>query len=371
MENSIFKQLCGKMNYNTYNNIKNISVFSVAGLNLTESLLAPQCPSLSIPLTTAACTITIAGIAMICAHGEIYTKDAVQIRELYQEFIKNYNKLNKVFDLNDPIEIYTMFNYLLYKGYLSKDKRFKFSGEQARDIYTLPGTDVITGQAVCRHIAAMLADILNAYGIESNKLSVYTGDYVIDFRILEEPRYTKEELINWARMHAPEEELYNSITRLIERSANDNINLEFYVEMVPDKNTSRIKSANHAITYAFKDEKSYFLDPTQKRIYRISESDKDQLYDEDGKLKIKLADTSLSSSNKENFSIMKKHLLNNYPSVSSKEEKIMIEETMKLCDGNRDIFENFYTENNELYNDISSKILKLKRNPFLVLKPKI
>lgn len=134
---------------------------------------------------------------MSLSHGKNYTKDIIKIRELYQEFIKNYNKLNKAFDLSNPIQIYTMFNYLLYKGYLSKDKEFQFSGKQARDINCLIGTNVIIGQAVCRHISAMLTDILNDYGIESSQLGVYSIGYNININIniIDKPKYTKEELI--------------------------------------------------------------------------------------------------------------------------------------------------------------------------------
>jgi len=39
-----------------------------------------------------------------------------------------------------------------------------------------------------------------------------------------------------------------------------------------------------------------------------------------------------------------------------------------LCDENKDLFEKFYSENSELYDDISSKVLKIRKNPFTILK---
>ncbi len=36
MDNNKFRQLCGKINYNTYNNIKNTLVLSGLGLSLTN-----------------------------------------------------------------------------------------------------------------------------------------------------------------------------------------------------------------------------------------------------------------------------------------------------------------------------------------------
>ena len=184
MENNKFRQLCGKINYNTYNNIQNTLLLSGTGLLLTNDLIPRQYPMLNNSIDVIIWATIVINLAMTCSNGKNHTKDVIQIRDLYQEFIKNYNKLNKIFDLSDPIQIYTMFNYLLYKGYLSKDKNFQFSGKQARDINCLSGTNVITGQAVCRHISAMLTDILNDYGIESSQLGVYSRHYSINILIL-------------------------------------------------------------------------------------------------------------------------------------------------------------------------------------------
>lgn len=369
MENNKFRQLCGKINYNTYNNIENALGLSGIGLILTNDLLTQQYPMLSNPIDVIIWTIIATNFAMSLSHGKNYTKDIIKIRELYQEFIKNYNKLNKVFDLSNPIQIYTMFNYLLYKGYLSKDKEFQFSGKQAIDINCLIGTNVITGQAVCRHISAMLTDILNDYGIESSQLGVYSIGYNININILDKPKYTKEELINWVRTHIIDEETYDYVMKLIEKLVDENNqSIEFSSEKIDDKNPLKRKFGNHAISFAFRDGKSYFLDPTQTRIYRMSESDKNLLYDDEGELLIRTLSSLLLNNNSKNYLKMKEHLASQYPSVSKEEEKLMVEKTMKLCNGNSDIFENFYAENSELYDDISSKVLRIRKNPFTFLK---
>ena len=156
MENNKFKQFCGSIDYNTYNKIQSILGFSSVGMALTNNLILSQYPVLNSSVDALAYLSTAAYLGLAWSHGKDYTRDIKQIRSLYQKFITNYNKLNKVFDLNDPIQIHTMFNYLLYKGYLSIDKNFEFSNKEARDINGLYGTNVITGKAVCRHISAML-----------------------------------------------------------------------------------------------------------------------------------------------------------------------------------------------------------------------
>lgn len=369
MENNKFRQLCGKINYNTYNNIQNTLKLSGLGLILTNDLITQQYPMLNNAIDVIIWATIATHVAMTWSRGKNHTKDIIQIRDLYQEFIKNYNKLNKIFDLSDPIQIHIMFNYLLYKGYLSKDKEFQFSGKQKRDIDCLRGTNVITGQAVCRHISAMLTDILNDYGIESSQLGVYSRDYSININILDEQKYTKEELINWVRTHITDEKTYDFVMELIEELVDEyNKSIEISSEMVDDRNPLKRKVGNHAITFAFKDGKNYFLDPTQTRIYRMSESDKNMLYDDECELPIRYTSSLVFSKNSKDYLRMKERLASQYPSVSKEQEKLMIEETMKICNGNSDIFENFYTENRELYDDISSKVLKIRKNPFTVLK---
>ena len=188
MKDNIFKQFCESIDYNTYNKIQNILEFSTVSVALTNDFLFSQYPILnsSVDVLAYICFATYVGLAY--SDGKNYTKDIKEIRSLYQEFITNYNKLNRIFDLNNPIQIYTMFNYLLYKGYLSIDKNFEFSNKEARDIKGLYGTNVISGKAVCRHISAMLTDILNNYGIESNQLGVYLMAYVINVNNLEQPK---------------------------------------------------------------------------------------------------------------------------------------------------------------------------------------
>lgn len=362
MKSNIFKQLCGKINYNTYCNIENLLLYSGLGLALTDDLILSQYPMLSSPINTLLYTTLIANLAMTLSHGEIYTRDVTQIRDLYGEFIKNYNKLNKIFNLNDPIEIYTMFNYLLYKGYLSKNKEFEFSDKLARDILGLFGVNIITGHGVCRHISGALTDVLNDYGIESYQLGGYSTDYSINIEILKEPKYTKEELVNWVRGHIIDEKTHESLIMLIEKLVDEyKQNIEISSEPEDIKNPLIRMIGNHAITYACNDEKNYFLDPTQKRVYRLSKTN--VLYDAEGELPIRL--TSSIVLNRKKYIKMRKKLSQHYLDVSKEEEREIYYQTLDICNRNMDIFDQFYNENSELYDDITDKVLKIRKNRFI------
>lgn len=367
MENNKFKQLCGSIDYNTYNKIQSILGFSSVGMALTNDLILSQYPILNSSVDVFAYLSVAAYLGLAWSHGKDYTRDIKQIKSLYQEFITNYNKLNKIFDLNDPIQIHTMFNYLLYKGYLSIDKKFEFSNKEARDINGLYGTNVITGKAVCRHISAMLTDILNNYGIESSQLGVYSMDYSVNINILEQPKYTKEELVNWVQTHITDEQTYSIVMKFIEELVDKRgKSIEFSTKMIEDKNILKRKVGNHAITFSVKDGKSYYLDPTQTRIYRMSENYKNVLYDDEyDRVPIKLLSSIVLNDFKDCLG-MRENLSQQYPSITREEEKQMIEQTITDCKNNMDIFEQFYNENSDLYSDISRKVLGIKKRKTIV-----
>lgn len=362
MEKNVFKKICGSIDYNTYTSLQNTLGMSAIGLAVANELI-PQYPLVNNSIDILAYTTLAAYLGLTWTNGKQYTKDIKQIRELYNYFLNNYNRLNKIFDLNNPVEIYTMFNYLLYKGYLSKNKEFQFSGKQARDLKVLRGAEVITGKAVCRHISGMLTDILNRYGIESSQLGVYSKNYSININVLGQQKYTKEELVNWVRTHITDEQTYEFVMKLIyELVDRRNKNIEISSKMIDDKNILKRKVGNHAISFAFKDGKSYFLDPTQTRIYQMKDSNESILYDSEcGDIPIRLI-SSMVLNNSKDYLQMKKNLSNACLSISAEEEQAFIKATLDKCKNNMDIFEQFYVDNCELYDDISSKVLSIRKH---------
>ena len=269
-------------------------------------------------------------------NNSYYKINCDEIKHLYQYFIKNYNQLNKIFYLNNPIEIYAMFTYLLDNGYLSKNKNFKYSTKNPNDIYNLLGTDVINGHGCCRHISSMFCDILNNYGVESCNLCVYLGDSIV---------YNNEEL-----------------TKLI---IDGKIMPTDFITIISDE-VLKNKDANHVITMSIKDNKIYLLDPTNNESYKFNEDDRTLLYtDECNKIPIDLEGTIYSNRKYVNFipnitDSYSKLLQNKYSSISIEEEKNIIKDTIYICSKNLDIFEKSYNENCELYDEISDKVLKLK-----------
>ncbi len=306
---SISKKVFGSMNYDTYINMQNTIFFGGVGMHFINHLTIQE-PAIATGITIA----YLFNVYTLLGFKSRYTKDVTQINELYNEYIKNYNKLNKMFDFNDPVEIYAMYNYLLYKGYLSVNKEFKYGDEIARDIVFISGANTITGRGVCRHISATLTDILN-------DLEITASNVAVD-----------------------------------DTFGNGNLIAKTIYKIV----------GNHIITLATKDDKHYFLDPTQHRIL-IRGENKKELVDDKGKFLI----SPLYIPYKEyigNYISYKKQLKENCDNISLEEASKTVKSVEDLCSKNLDIFENFYSENHELYQEINEKLLNMKKRKFLSFK---
>lgn len=350
--------------YNDYKKMQKIFSAFGYGINLVNIgmvitpdilLSMPNLYYYTVPLYVISEFISI-GLLLINFKND--SKEIKELKKLYNEFIKSYNKLNKVFDFNDPIQIYVMYNYLLYKGYLSINKNFEFTKEYAKDIKNLYGSEIITGHGVCRHISSMLVDIYNDYGIKSAKLSVYVSDKIV---------CNKSEFKNYMYSY-----LNNQLNNLYKKN-----NIDEYKKMAIYKNYDILSdfmdnyeiiedekllnmSSNHAITVALNKGKYYMLDPTNDTTFRPYRSDK-QFFTSDLFNKVPV-DWSFSLNN--NSSLKKcrilKGMLQEYSFVSKVEEQMIKSNTINICNENLDIFEKFYNENKELYKEITGNMSKIK-----------
>lgn len=97
------------------------------------------------------------------------------MRKIYDEILKHYSELNKVFDFNDPVEMFALYIYVLEKGYLSLHHSFKYC-EVHKEIHGFLGIETILGKGVCRHMSATLVDIFKNNGVISKECGVVLGD---------------------------------------------------------------------------------------------------------------------------------------------------------------------------------------------------
>lgn len=123
------------------------------------------------------------GIIGSCIANFINLKDDLstidEIQKIYDEIIKNYIRLNKVFDFNNPVEIFALYVYAVEKGYLSFHHNFEYGqtdDDLKKEIFGLSGVEIILGHGVCRHFSGMLNDIFKESGVDSKKCYVFSDD---------------------------------------------------------------------------------------------------------------------------------------------------------------------------------------------------
>lgn len=169
---NIKDKIYSNISYNTNELITKIDLALIAAGVVSMAALLPNDTTIEY-LTVSGISMLNSAYLLFSINSEEHTKEIQQIKKLYQEFLSEYVKLNKKLELQHPLELYILYNKMLQSGYLSKDKTFHFGDTNVKDIRGISPTNVINGEAVCRHIALMLKDIYNAYGIEGNTLNVF------------------------------------------------------------------------------------------------------------------------------------------------------------------------------------------------------
>lgn len=333
MENRLSAKLMNKINYNSYKIIQEIGLPSSA-VNIFSSFLFSSEPTISNTLLLAGlCQL---GLTTLLRTGELKDlKDIKEIRDIYDNVIKNYIKVNKIFDLNTPVELYTMFDYCLHNGYLSRNKEYKARLDNVKDVMPIIGSNILAGKGVCRHISCMFRDVLNEAGFENEILGVYLGEgFILDY------------LKNKISSVIDEEELSRAKIQLEQRTSNNDYLL---------KNQD---DANHVINFVTHDGQKYFLDATNSRMYNLNpERDLSLCDNYDEFIKIYF-ESSLCYNRKCDLDELRRQILFYSENQQENEEKRIA--TFSICKTNTDLFEKFYRENQEAYDEVSEKLARIK-----------
>lgn len=348
MKNNLSDKLFSSFNYKTNKNIFNLSIAS--SYTIFNIGLFLDCYKALLPVELLSFIISF--YLLINSDKKYLSKDILDIKKLYSEFLSNYNKLNTTFELSNPVEIFTMFNYLYENGYLSKDKTFQVNEDNVCDIPPVMGVNVLAGNGVCRHISTLFTDILNDYGISANNMGCHMDIPVFDMKKVSKEEFSIDRVLNILEIVSKEiPEQYEELCYTFEMMY---ANGEYIDMSFVSAESEKIKrKANHLITLAYKDDINYFLDPTRKRIYRLDDK---VLYDNFG-LPIKIDNSFVGK--QFGYKVMKD--IYDGSNITKDEENKLINDTRKICENNLDIFENFYNENSDLYTDITNKLIRIKK----------
>ena len=113
-------------------------------------------------------------------HYRDFSRDevAVILDEYYPDILNQMKKLAEELGLSDSIELGNLYSYLLWNGYLSKDKSNSFNAQDRSIIFGMFFTDVINGKSVCLNNSDMLKDFYNVCGYDAASLITYLGNDV-------------------------------------------------------------------------------------------------------------------------------------------------------------------------------------------------
>ena len=94
-------------------------------------------------------------------------------REAYMEIISKTADLLKDIKMDNPFDASLAFEYLLWNGYFSKDKKLKYSMNNRCLALDALGADIMRGYSVCLNNSDMLARVLEELNIPSKILNCY------------------------------------------------------------------------------------------------------------------------------------------------------------------------------------------------------
>lgn len=272
----------------------------------------------------------------LCMNNVKSKIDAAKKEEYYKNYtniIKRVVKLLKELNIEDPIKISIVYEYLLWNGYFSKDKKLVYSNKDRVSKPFLYPLDIMRGKSICLENAWMLRDIYRKLGYDSNIIGCYSNYNNNTIR---------EYLMNIKRNYKIDNNIFSFITNKIE-----------------EYNQSKIM-CNHALTLVKSQNQLILCDPTQLDFLYFSDVFKAQYICSDLEIYINPWMLLLLESHSKNKFLT---LYENSIKEINK-TKLNIEDIIKISDStiefcnNNSVFEDFYLENQKDINEICKKYIK-------------
>lgn len=273
-----------------------------------------------------------------------------KIKKLYMEFLRDYKNFINNFELKNPVEIQTMFNYMLYKGLLSMDKKFVF---EQNYLEGLVGTSIMSGYGVCRNIEAMLNDLFQTLSVESYVLPVYADETEIGVQGADPLTCASiDELYDYINSNVLNKNDREYYFDLIKKFGN---RILFYKEKPTIKNYLAKTKGNHVVSLTSHKGFTHIIDSTQKepKYYKLTKNglinQNKSFRNEDDDILLPIKVDFFNQTKEAKLRI--KEILKQ-PSTSSFEDQQVRNKTLELIRRNQDLLEWFYIYHKTLYQEI-------------------
>lgn len=237
----------------------------------------------------------------------------------YKCIIDSTAQLCHELNLKDSMDIFVVFNYLLWNGYFSKDKDYVYTMSGRTNLWGHFGTDIINGQGVCLNKSHMLDSLLKTMNYESHMIINKVSKKM-------------------SRDYKPD------IERKIKKPGQLSIKLGAFL-------LSPITSiaGNHACTLVEKDNVYYVYDPTNLCVFKLDNFLQAGIIGGIGSIDIKPYSLSWFGG-LDNQKIVE--IVDSYKNVESETNPYDVdaiqssfETNLELCRNNTGLFNDFHAEN--------------------------
>lgn len=246
----------------------------------------------------------------------------------YNILLEKMSSLSKELNIANSLELNIFFSYLLWNGYLSKDREYNFKKEDKDKIMGLFFLDIMDGFGVCLDNSEMLKDFLNLNGYPSAVLqNFYDGknlkvNYEVDIERKTITDSTKKKLIE----------------RILR------------------------KNANHAFNLIEDNGSLYIYDVTNLLLQSIISPYSSEIVNGKGKFKIFPYRSYMSCANPQEIALLDKFIkAEDYPIKYTREDLISISEVnLELLSCYHTLIDDFYAEVRPVIVGISNEVHKIK-----------
>ena len=279
------------------------------------------------------------------------------INSVYNEVISDYNDINRNLGLSHPIEVGSLFNSVLYDGYLSRNKVFTFGSAHVIDLIDVSGANIMNGEGVCRHISVLLKDIYNNYDMDACAFNIHLRSRELLFGVDKSSQgYSKDKLYHFIDMLIFDEEENKRVKLEVDKHLEEVGEHLFLLAEFDEKIKSFFVRPNHRINLVVYNGEVFLYDPTHNKTYKVNEKNPKLLIDLVDEW-IPITFTFFEVINEMRLKDVKRYL--SMPSLSFEDNYQKIMQTRQLYKDNRDIFEKFYDEHKDAYYDIADKMMQL------------
>lgn len=240
--------------------------------------------------------------------NRVYYSD---IMEKYNVLLNKMSYLAKELHMQNSLELNILFSYLLWYGYLSKNKEYVFSSNHKKYIIGLFFTDIMDGTGVCLNNSEMLKDFLNLNG--------YTSAIIQNY-------YNSNSKVNYK---------INIERKCKEIEQEENIIKKFFK-----------RDANHVFNLIEENNKLYIFDPTNLLLHKLVNPYKSEMINGTGTFKLYPYQSYMTCTNLNEVELLDKLITtDDYSSPFIKEDLISIAEiNLEIIRNSTYLLEDFYIE---------------------------